>query len=275
MAVVPCIELGDPPALPELEIPQFGILQAARQSLYDLPDFSVYIMSMQNAAAVALAPLRRFLEMVEIILAIKSCQQAVIDALLPPSPGPIIDCLKDLIKAIARIASFFPPLEYVKTALSLAKFAIQILDEVISLFELLDQRITQLKENIDLSLELGDLELGAINDCAGGMTPIVVNSMDILKFVTPMLKIMLEPLARLIPIPALRKMVKDIANFPALLTNAQSAIESAQGPPVLGDLMEMIVQMRNIAVLMYNTLSPVVGRDPDMRPRTVPSFQNF
>ena len=63
MTVVPCITLGDPPALPQLDIPQFGVLQAARQSLYDLPDFSVYIMSMQNAAAAALAPLRRFLEL--------------------------------------------------------------------------------------------------------------------------------------------------------------------------------------------------------------------
>lgn len=275
MAVIPCLYLGDPPALPELEIPQFGILQAARQSLYDLPDISTYIMTLQNAAAAALAPLRRFLELIEVILAIKNCQQAVIDALIPPSPGPIIECLKDLIEAIARLASFFPPLEYVKTALSLAKFAIQILDAIISLFELLDSRITELKVNLELAVELGDLELGAINDCAGGMTPIIVNSMDIMKFITPMLSILLDPLSRLLPIPELREMADSIANFPELLTDAQSAIEGAEGPAVLGDLIELIVQIRNIAVVMYNILAPVVGRDADLKQRTVPTLVNF
>ena len=276
MTTVPCIEMPDPPELPKLDIPQFGVLEAARQSLYDLPDLSVYIMSMQELAGNALAPLRRFLEMIEVIVAIKSCQEAVIDALLPPSPGPIIECLKDLIKAIARLASFFPPFEYVKTMLSLCLYVVSILDEVINLFVFLDERISEYKANISLALDLGDIELGAINDCAGEQaTKLVVNAMDILKFISPILSILLNPLARLIPIPELRQILKDLSSLPDVLAGIQQDINEAQGTPALGALIESIAGMRNVTVWLYNLLAPVVGRSGNQRQRAVPDFVNF
>jgi hypothetical protein len=274
MTVPICLEMPAPPELPYLEIPQFGIMSAARQSLYDLPDLSTYLMSLQEVAALALAPVRRFLEMVEIILAIKSCQDAIIEALLPPSPGPIIECIKDLIKAIARLASYFPPLEYVKSMLSLCKFIIQVIDEVVDLFVFLDQQLANYILVLQNALELGDLELGALADCAGSeITALTVNMMDVLKYVTPILKILLEPLARLVPIPALREALKKIANLPALLTDIKSAVGQADGPPVIGGLMSLINDMRNAVVILYNVLAPVVGRDSDLKPRTLPTFQ--
>ena len=207
MTTVPCLEMPALPELPSLEIPQFGVLEAARQSLYDLPDLSVYLMSMQELAGNALAPLRRFLEMIEVIVAIKSCQY---------------------------------------------------------------------KANIDIALELGDIELGAINDCAGEQAyKLVVNAMDILNFISPILSILLNPLARLMPIPELRKILKDLSSLPAVLAGIQADIEAAQGPPALGALMESITGIRNITVWLYNILAPVVGRDGDQQPRTMPSFENF
>jgi hypothetical protein len=276
MTVAICIEMPPPPELPELSIPQFGILQAARQSLYDLPDMSVYIMSLQTAAAAALAPLRRFLEMVEIIFAIKNCTQAVIEALLPPSPEPIINCIKDLIKAIARIASFFPPFEYIKTMMSLARYCSQIIDEVVDLFVLLDEKISDLKENLLIAEELGDIDLGAIVDCAGNQYGnLIINAMDILKFITPILTILLEPLARLVPVPALSKMVRQLADLPGLVDEIQTQIEGAQGPPVLGSLLQILNMVSGICVTLYNVLAPLVGRDPDMEYSTVPVLENF
>lgn len=263
-----------PPDLPQLEIPQFGILAAARQSLYDMPDLSTYLMSLQEAAALALAPVRRFLEMVEIILAIKSCQDAVIEALLPPSPGPIIECIKDLIKAIARLASYFPPFEYVKTMLSLCLFIIQVIDEVVDLFVFLDAQLARYLVVILAALELGDTDLGSIADCAGAeVTQLTVNMMDVLQYITPLLKIMLDPLARLVPIPQLRDILKQIANIPQTLTDIKATIGQAQGPPVIGELMQTINSMRNISVLAYNLLAPVVGRDSNLQPKELPEFQ--
>lgn len=276
MTTVPCLEMPNPPELPKLDIPQFGVLEAARQSLYDLPDLSTYLMSMQELASNALAPLRRFLELIEIILAIKSCQEAIIDALLPPSPGPIIECVKDLIKAIARLVSFFPPFEYVKTLLSLDLYIISVIDEVVGLFVFLDERITEAKQGIIQALELGDIDLGAIHDCSGEQAyKLIFNMMDILKYVTPLLSILLAPIARLVPIPELRDMIKSLADIPKTLTNIQSEIGDAQGPPALGSLLEAIVAIRNIASWMYNVLAPVVGRDGDLQPVRLPTLQNF
>lgn len=274
MTVPICLEMPAPPALPELEIPQFGILAAARQSLYDLPDASVFIVRMQEVASLALAPLRRYLEMVEIILAIKSCQEAVINALLPPSPGPILDCLKDLVRAIARITSYFPPFSYVKSMLSLCRYIVNTIDEAISLFVFLDQRLAEYQAVLANALELGDLDLASISDCAGTeVIQLTVNLMDMLDVVPPLLRILLEPIARLVPIPQLRDELSKITDFPAQLAQLRQTIEATQGPPVIGDLVQLMNNMRNAGVILYNTLSPVVGRDPELTTRTLPEFQ--
>ena len=276
MTVPVCITMPPPPDLPELEIPSFGIIKAARQSLYDLPDLSTYIMSMQDAAAAALAPLRRYLEMIELLMAFQECQKAVVEALLPPDPEPILDCLKNLVKAFAQLASYFPPLSYVKTYMSLALYAIQVLDEILDLFEFLDEILTGYQQTLARAVELGDIDLGAIVDCAGTeVTALTINLMDILEFVTPVLKYMLEPIERLMPLPPLKDIIRDLEDIPRVLDDARIAVEGSTGVPVLEELFQAMTMIRNAAVLAYNTLAPVVGKESNQVPRAIPEFDNF
>lgn len=276
MSIADCIELPQPPTPPSLEIPQFGILETARQSLHDLPDISTYIMSMQNAAALALAPLRRFLELIEVVLTIKECFSVIPDSLLPPDPTAIIDCIKNLAKAIARLAAFFPPLSYIPTILDLANFVIQIVDEIISLFELLDQRLTQYTAVLNSATELGDLELAAVANCGSAEANIqILNAMEILKFVTPIINSILTPIARIVPEHNLRQVLEDIADVPAQLDLVETDIQSTVGPPVLEPLIQLMVILRNAAVMLYNTAAPIIGREANKGPRDIPEFQNF
>jgi hypothetical protein len=276
MTVALCLELPTPPPLPRLEIPQFGILEAARQSLHDLPDISVYLMSLQELAANALAPLRRFLELIELIAVIPACFSAVIDALFPPSPGPIIDCLKDFAKALARLIAFFPPISYIQTILDLCDYVILVVSEIISVFVLLDDRLTAYRKTLSEALELGDLELAAITDCASQEVGVLtLNLMDLLKFITPLIKVIVVPIARLIPEPNLRELLKSLANIPQLLTDAQALLEETEGPPVIQPLTDAMSALQAIAVGFYNVLAPIIGKAPDRRVSTVPDFVNF
>jgi hypothetical protein len=262
MTVPICLLLSNPPVIPSLFVPPLGELQAARQSLYDLPDLSQNIMRLQDLAALAVAPLRRMLEMVEVILAIKNCLQAVLDSLLPPSPGPLLECFKGLIQAIARLASYFPPFTYVKTALSIMAFAIAVIDEVVALFVQLDIRITEYKEVATAAVSLGDLELATMADCATGeTTPLIINAMDLLITITPLISLMLEPLVRLIPDPTLREEFKKLANLPETLTTIKEGIEQVGGVPGLETLLDVLWTARNVIVQMYKILAPVVGAD--------------
>lgn len=276
MSLAACLELPAPPIPPTIVLPNFGSLQAARQSLYDLPDLSNYIMRLQDVAALALAPLRRFLEMIEVFVAVKECITAIPDALMPPSPTPIYNCLKALAKVFVQLLQYIPPFNYIPTIIDLCDYMIITVDEVVGLFTLLDDKINQQKAILAEALELGDLELIDITDCVSGETnALVINSMDILKYFTPLLSVILSPIARLMPVPILREKLKELADIPQTLNDIQETIEATEGPPVLDSLVETMFVLRNMMIVVANVLSPFVGQAANRQPVAAPTFDNF
>ena len=276
MTIANCLELPAPPTLPPLTIPNFGILQTARQSLYDMPDLSNYIMRLQDTAAVALAPLRRMLEIMEVLLAFKQCMQAVPAALLPPSPKPILDCLKSLVKAFTLLLQYIPPFNYIPTLIDLMDYVIVVIDEIVAFFQLLDDRITEQKVELEAALELGDLELASIIDCVSAeTTQLIVNAMDILKFIQPLITTMLDPLSRLIPVAILKEKLEELADIPSALVQIQTDIEATAGIPVITPLLQVMYIIRNVAVVVANTVAPLVGKAASREPEEAPVFVNF
>jgi len=271
-----CLTIPDPPDVPSLEIPQFGALSVARQALMDFPDPSYFLMRMQDAAALALAPLRRYLEMIEVIFSLKQCMEAVKDALMPPSPGPLIECIKGLLKTIQRLLAFFPPLSYINTALDVCHIAITTIDEILDIFDLLDARLTQYKAAAAAALALGDIELASIQDCATGEArAITLNMMDTLNFTVPIMQVILTPLSRFIPDSALKDVLLNLDAIPGQFAKAKQDILNASGPPVLGPLLKPIGLLRNTAVLAYNFLAPIIGQAANKSQRELPTYDNF
>lgn len=276
MTIAECLHLPAPPQLPPLTIPNFGILETARQSLYDMPDLSNYIMRLQDVAAVALAPLRRMLELMEVLTAFKQCIQSIPDALLPPSPEPILDCLKNLFKVFALLLQYIPPFNYIPTLLDIMDYAIIVIDELVAFFQLLDARITVQKGALEAALELGDLDLGSIIDCVSGETKqLVLNSMDIVKFMSPLLSTMLEPLSRLIPNSVLKDKLEELVEVSDTLDQIQVDIEGSAGVPVLEPLLQAMFIIRNAAVIVANAVAPLIGKAASREPRSIPTFVNF
>lgn len=281
MAVAPCIEIETPPAPPSIEIPQFGILEAARQGLYDIPDPSVYLLKMQDLLANAMAPLRRFLDLLGIILALKDCITAVIDALLPPSPGPIIECLEKFGIALEKIIALVPPLNYIPLLVDLCSYAVQTIDEIWALFQLLDERITEQKARLATALELGDLELAHVADCqTGEINALVVNAGDLLRMLQPLFEVILTPLAALVPGPPGKQMkqtIKTLSDIPGTIAAVQDGIRNqTAGVAVLGTLLDTMFSMREAIRFMHNLLLPLAaGRSGSIASKSAPDLVNF
>ena len=276
MTLAQCLELPTPPALPPLRIPNFGVLETARQSLYDLPDLSNYIMRLQDSAAAALAPLRRMLEIMEVMVAIKQCMSAIPDALLPPSPGPILDCLKALFKAFALLLQYIPPFNYIPTLIDLLDYVIIVVDEVVNLFTLLDNKITAQIATLTTAIDLGDLELAAMTDCASGESQVLIlNSMDILQFTTPLISAMLSPISRLVPESILKEKLEQLATISTQLEDIEETIGQTPGVPVIGPMLDTLTLLRNLAIIVANTVAPIISGDASRQPRDFPTFVNF
>lgn len=304
MALIPfsCtpLEIPDPP--PMLDIPHFGVMQKAWNSLHSIPKPSDLLMAFQDQLALALAPVRRFLELVEILMAFKQCTTAVIDAIDQLSPKPIYECLKGLQKAIAKIASWVPPMCYVRLGMELASYCIDLIDEIVLFFVEIDNLITEYLETLNLANLLGDTDLIRITNCA--MTDIRVRLtivVDLLKFIQPINDVLMDMFTRLLPGgETVKKLKKQADTYQAMGSYFGSVTASlraggstlslpslpgftppakTQNPlcpiPVMSPLLEAMNQARTALVMVYNVLAPFVGAESSKEPRTMPELQNF
>jgi len=277
MAIAVCLRLPDPPVLPQITIPQLGVLRAARQSLYDLPDASYFLMRMQEAAQLALAPFRRFVDLFETILAVQDCFYAVIDAVTQLSPQPIVDAIGSLVKAIARLTTYIPPLCYLPTLLDIARYVISIIDEIISLLVYLDGKVSGYAELASYAAEMEDTDLAQIVVCASReVTVLINNSMDLLQVISMLLRIILEPIVRFMPGSPLKDKLETVMHLPEQLADLSAALASGTTPvsAQLGDILELLGGIRNMAVEIYNVAAPLVGRPSDMLVIDLPTLEN-
>lgn len=298
--VVQCQSIPIPDSPPSIEIPHLGILQKAWDGLNKIPSPDELLLRLHDALAALLAPVRRFLELVEIVVAIQDCVLAIPDAILELSPSPIYDCASNLAKAIARVLSWIPPFAYIKMTRDIARYCIDVIDEVILLFMEIDDRLTewitfwneaQLTANTDLQ---GILECGSTSIKAQ-----LVIVLDLLKLVKALTDPMMAVFSRTIPDASTRK---QLSRAQASYTEADSYMVSAvasmrQGSatlppypgasgstkqqhqlvpiPPIGDMFIGINAMRNALVMLHNVLSPLAGLEADRTQRDTPTFDNF
>lgn len=296
LAQIRCEPLPMPERPPAISIPHLGILEKAWEGLHSIPDPGQLLCKFQDAAAAAMAPIRRYLEMVETVAAFYNCMNAIPKAISQMSPDPVFDCLRDLAKAIARILSWFPPMSYVRTGVDLADYAISVIDEIVALFVELDSLIADYEAVLSEANLLGDTELVDITNC--GMMDVkirLVIALDLMGPIKPLTDMLMDPFIRLMPNPELVKQLKKIKDSydesdtfirqAGVSMRGNQALppfkgyegEAAQpnnfGLPPMGAVLQAINQTRNALAMLYNVLAPLVGDDPDMEMVDLPELQ--
>lgn len=289
-----CKSLQIPSPPPQVTIPNFGVMQQAWGALDDIPDPAKLLGEMQNQLASAMAPVRRYLEIVEVLQAIQQCLKAAIDAVTQLSPDPLFDCFKNLTKAIARVLSWLPPLSYVRTAADIAGYCIDVMDEIFDFFERLDDMISDYISTLSNATLLNDSDLIGFANCGlSEVLPHIIVVVDLIAFVTPLNNALMDMFTRLMPNPLLqtiKQMYEETQTY-VLKVQAQLKLDptqplpqfltfplptTAQNPnvpvPKLGPLLEATNHCRNGMVLLYNFMAPVVGLDADKETRSTPTY---
>jgi len=277
---ISCTLLVAPNPPPEVQVPFLGALKKARESLYGLPDPSALLMKFMDNLNLAMAPLRQFLKLVQTIMAIKDCVTAIPEAILTLSPAPIIKCLKNLMKYIAKLIAMIPPMSYVRLLVDICSVIIQLVDELIYTVQVLDARIQQYFADLATATALGDTKLIEFTNCgASELQIIAINMSDILKLIKPVISLILDPLVDLMPSGDLKNAVKALENVDSALGPIAATVQSAGASVAalqvaLRPLVMLLGPLREVIVTTHNTIAPLIGRDP-LATREVPEFTSF
>ena len=297
--IIECVDATVPAPPPSLNIPNFGVIDKAWTNLNKIPGPDELLASFNDPLAAAMAPVKRYLEMVEVMSSMYKCFTAIPDAVMQLSPDPIFDCLKNLIKNLARVLSWIPPLSYVRMGLDVASYCIDVTDAIVVYFNAVDAKIDNFVSAYNEGVLFGDTELLRIVNCgAAAQKARLVMVFDLLKFVKPLNDALVDMFIRLLPNPDVGKQLKKIKEMyeeaDTYTTNASAALRAGEdlptfegGPgagdaqhvvvevPPLGDFLAALNQMRNAMVLLYNLLAPIVGSDPDKQMREPATYNHF
>lgn len=293
---VTCIPPSFPTPPPSVAIPHFGTLQKAWSSLSGVPDAGDLLCQLQDVLALAMAPVRRYLEMVEGIYAIKQCMTVIPDAISTLDVDALWNCLKTLVQTLARILAWMPPFSYIATAVDIVGYCLDLIDEILSFMQRVDAKITSWIEIYDLAEQAGDLELIEFVNCGIAQTKVDIRMMmDTLQFIAPINDALIENFMRMMNLEALKPAYEKYTQASQYYGQVATAIESGAASlpalagftppsktqhvivpvPPLGALFENMGRSYNAGVTLYNLLAPFVGREANKEMREIPTFDNF
>lgn len=286
-----------PPVPPQLDIPNFGILTKANGFMDRVLEPADLLAQMQDQLAMALAPVKRYLEMVEVIGAFQACITAIPESIMTLSPQPIFDCHDNLRKYIGRVLSWIPPISYYAMGADVASYCIDVIDELLALFKRMDTLVGKWINIYDAADAAGEIVLAESTTCAvTAVIPPLTNGLQMMIFAKIANEALLRPFARM-PCPPLSTAAEAIGNSIdiAILYSQSSRIQIMAGikdplpgfnggpigpdpahiiipVPGLAPILDMMAFLRETLVFLYNLIAGLLGR-PEKDNRTMPTFK--
>lgn len=263
-----------------ITIPGLGTIEALQDFVTSIPSPDDIVAKFMNMVNLALAPLRKYLRVVQAIIAIKDCIEAIPKAIITLSPQPLFDCFKSLIRAIAHLIQDIPPIPYIQTIVDVCRVSVELVDAVAATLTRLDNKLTALLDLRNYAAALGDVELVSFSNC--GMKDItlgMLNLLDMLKILVPINNLLLSVILRMIPTPEAQRAANDMAAAAVAFDDASTQLQTINiedtGLPSLSDMMAAMNVMRPALVTIHNTLAVIIGEAADLQHRELPTYVNF
>jgi hypothetical protein len=285
------------PDRPRFRFMSLGIVEKAWSSVDKVPSAFDLLSQFQDNIALAMAPIRQYMDLIEAFALLHKCFQTIPDCITSLSPDPLLDCMKNLAKAIARVLAWMPPLSYVALTVDMTGYTIDLIDEIMLFFVRLDSRLDSLVTSYETALTLNDTALLGFTVCGiNSILPKMLAMMNMVLGIKPYCNSLIDPLIRLLGLENLKKMKEKYEDADKKITKAKSDISKSVAVltctpghnhpppsdpksyipiPPMAPVLCSINQTRTAMVFIYNILAPIVGDDPDKKERTLPAFKYF
>jgi len=165
---------ADPPfePAPPFELPELDDFLCAR---FELPDICAILMpggfemaapNVLDMMQPALAPLAPLFTIMEALVAIKKCLEAVPDAITELDPSGIIDCIPGMARLIDKLLALLPQYSIPRMAVDLIDCVLGILLKLRSVLLALQAQLERIGRTLARAAELGDDYLNTLAICA-------------------------------------------------------------------------------------------------------------
>lgn len=126
----------------------------------------------------ALAPLVPIFTIIEVVIALKNCILAIPDCLMPPSPKPIIDCSKQLIRTLDQLLKMVPQLSVPLLVAGFIDALIAFISAYRNAIAVLIEREAVILESQTRAAALGNAQMLILLECSKNNIDIEFNNLS-------------------------------------------------------------------------------------------------
>ena len=247
LAAVPlapdCVCVPPPPTKLCIDFPVVGEI-CTNRTTFNYQSLSGLLLQFTGSLQPLLAPLMPILVLVSLAIALVDCVKAVPKAVSRLSPGPVLDCIDELLKILPKLLAFIPPLNYIALIRTIVFFLITLLQSIIDALD-----------NI-LDINIDDALAGLPNDqyrcCLNANVDAHINQvLASIEPVAPIFSLVAEVL-KILAIPGTEKFIGPIIDAASLLSGATNV-------EVSEDLINALQAMQNALNAIHTVLGGTLG----------------
>lgn len=163
-----CLPMPAIPTLDRICLPGGVCLDYIWDSIGKIPSAADMAMDFYSQIGPAMAPLAPLFNILDTVLAIFKCVQAIPDAITQLNPSELIKCVPGLAQAVDKLLDLIPQLSLPKMIIALLNNTALLLREIASDLTYLDNQAQRILAAIDRAATLNDSTLNGLLVCAQG-----------------------------------------------------------------------------------------------------------
>jgi len=161
-----CIPLGDIPELDDICFPGGFCLSYIWDAIGKMPTQADVSLDFFSQIGPVMAPMKPLFDVVDTVLAIFKCVQAIPDAITQLNPGELLKCVPALAKLIDQLLKLIPMLSLPKMLKAIIKNMARLIRSIASEFEYIKSQIQRIVELIDRAADLNDVKMDGFLVCS-------------------------------------------------------------------------------------------------------------
>lgn len=161
-----CLELPTAGSVDDICFPGGFCLSYIMDGINKVPGLADVPLDFFSQIGPAMAPLQPLFKILDTVLAIFRCVQAIPDAITSLNPTELIKCIPALIELVDQLLKMIPQLSIPKMVIAILRALAGLLRGIASDFQYIQQQFERIIAGIDRATDLQDYTLNGLLVCA-------------------------------------------------------------------------------------------------------------
>ena len=163
-----CIALPGIPSVEDICLPGGVCLSYVWDGIGKIPHITDMPLDFFSQIGPAMAPLKPFFDLLNTVIQVFKCLNAIPDAITSLDPSELTECLPVLAELVDQLLKQIPQMSIPKMVISAIKMVAQVISGVATDLRYIESQLQRVATQIDRAAELGNVSMNGFLVCAQG-----------------------------------------------------------------------------------------------------------